>query len=144
MAAAGRGIVTFPRRMPTRFWHVALAGATIACSQPSTATVVGQWGGTEVSLVIDRSGGNLTYQCGSGTIDSSWTLTSDGQFAGSGEHYLGGGPAPSGGRPPHAALYAGQVNGNTLTLTVTIPDLDEVLGPYQLKRNGAPVSEVCV
>lgn len=122
----------------------ALLGLVIGCASPTAPTVVGAWGGTQVSLTLDRSGGALTYACGAGTIDSAWTLSGSGMFTASGEHYFGGGPVPPQGSTPHPAQYTGQVNGDVLTLTVTLLDLHETLGPFTLVRGGPPVHELCV
>lgn len=116
----------------------------LACTTPTEPTVIGKWGGTVASLVLDSSGGTIQYQCGSGTIDPGWNLTPDGTFSATGLHYYGGGPVPSGGHPSHPASYAGHVAGNHMTLTVTVTDTDAVLGPFDLVRNGPPVSEICV
>ena len=115
-----------------------------ACSPPTAPDAVGSWGGPFASLVLTAQGGTVTYLCGAGTIDSGWTLTSDGGFEAVGQHFFGGGPAPTEGRPPHPARYAGLIRGNTLTLTVTVTDLDQTIGPFELKRGGPPVEEVCV
>lgn len=116
----------------------------IGCAAPTAPSVLGAWGGTEASLTLTRFGGTVAYACGAGTIDSTWTLSADGHFAASGRHYFGGGPAPAQGRPPHPARYAGQVEGDHLTLTVTLIDVDQMLGPFHLVRGGPPVLERCV
>ncbi len=114
------------------------------CASPTAPVMAGGWGGAQVSLVLERSGGELTYPCATGTIDSTWTLSPDGVFAGSGQHYFAGGPVPPGGGTPHPASYAGQVNGYVLTLTVTLTDLKQTLGPFTLVRNGPAVHLMCV
>lgn len=118
--------------------------ASLSCASPTEPAVAGAWGGTEASLVLTTSGGALSYQCGEGTIDSAWALAPDGSFAASGLHYFGGGPVPAQGRPPHPARYQGQVSGNRLTLTVTLTDGGQVLGPFHFTRNGPVVHELCL
>ena len=127
-----------------RLRFIALLPLVVSCASPTAPVVAGTWGGTQVSLALDRSGGALTYPCGTGTIDSTWTLSETGVFAASGRHFLGGGPVPPQGSPPHPARYDGQVNGAVLTLTVTVLDLNETLGPFTLVRGGPPVHEMCV
>jgi hypothetical protein len=122
-----------------------LAWALIAgCASPVAPSILGEWGGTQASLTLTLSGGTLSYPCGAGTIDSAWTLEAGGQFSATGEHFFGGGPMPVQGRPPHPARYTGTVAGNILTLTVTVIDLDQKLGPFHLVRGGPPVPELCV
>jgi hypothetical protein len=121
-----------------------LLALVVGCTPSTAPALVGAWGGTQASLTLERSGGALTYPCGTGTIDSTWTLSESGAFAASGQHFFGGGPDPVQGRPPHPARYTGQVSGNLLTLTVTLLDLNETLGPFTLVRGGPPVQEMCV
>ncbi len=115
-----------------------------ACGSPAAPPVEGAWGGTEASLTLTQAGGTLQYPCGAGTIDSGWTLSADGVFTATGQHFFGGGPVPIGGRPPHPAEYMGQVAGASLTLTVTLTDVGDTLGPFHLIRDGPIVTEVCV
>jgi hypothetical protein len=116
----------------------------LACSSPTAPDVLGSWGGKEASLVLTASGGTLSYACGAGTIDSAWTLSHAGQFVASGQHFFGGGPVPPQGHPAHPARYSGQVQGDKLTLTVTLSDLNQTLGPFHMVRGGPPVLEMCV
>jgi hypothetical protein len=115
----------------------------LACGSPTAPDIDGAWGGIEASLTLAASGGAVQYQCGAGTIDSAWTISPDGVFAATGEHFFGGGPVPPGERPPHPATYAGQVDGSVFSLTVTLTDLDQTLGPYHLERDGPVVTELC-
>ena len=117
--------------------------AVIGCTSPTAPAVAGNWGGTQASLILARSGGTVSYQCGAGTIDSTWSLTTDGRFAGTGLHYFGGGPVPVQGRPPRPARYEGQVDGDVLTLTVVLTDAGQTLGPFRLLRGGPVVRELC-
>jgi hypothetical protein len=116
----------------------------LGCLSPTAPDVLGSWGGKEASLVLTTSGGALSYPCGAGTIDSAWTLSSAGLFVASGQHFFGGGPVPPQGPTPHPARYSGQVQGDDLTLTVTLTDLGQALGPFHLVRGGPPVVEQCV
>src|SRR5574341_1167650 len=125
-----------------RLSALALCGFAIACDSPTAPTVLGDWGGQQASLSLTHSGGSVAYQCGAGTIDSAWTITKDGQFTASGMHHFGGGPVPPGGHPPHPARYSGQVDGQFLTLTVFVADLQQTLGPFHLIRGGPPVHEL--
>ena len=122
---------------------VALAGAA-ACASATAPDAVGAWGGTQASLMLTAAGGTVSYQCGSGQVDSTWTVSSTGSFLATGEHYFGGGPVPVGGPAPHPAVYRGDVDGDTFTFTVTLTDLSETLGPFRMVRGGPQVQEICL
>lgn len=126
-------------RIPILF----LLPLALGCSSPAAPDVLGSWGGMEASLVLTASGGTVSYACGAGTIDSAWALSQFGQFSGTGLHFFGGGPVPPEGHPPHPARYSGVVKGDDLTLTVTLTDLNQSLGPFHLVRGGPPVFELC-
>jgi hypothetical protein len=127
-----------------RLGLVALLPLALGCSSPTAPDVVGAWGGAQASLVLGPSGGTVSYLCGAGTIDATWTVNADGRFVASGEHFFGGGPMPVGGATPHPARYDGRVVGDRLTLTVAITDLNETLGPFDLMRGGPAVHEICL
>lgn len=131
-------------RVPKYLLPLLLVLAALSCTSPTAPEVAGTWGGTSVSLVLRTDGGDLTYQCGTGTIAPGWNVAADGTFTATGEHFYGGGPAPSGGRTPHPATYSGHVDGDHMTLTVAVTDTDSVLGPYELVRDGPEVSQICV
>ena len=121
--------------------------AGLACADPTTPPdleLAGQWGSPDAALTLSMAGGTVQYACGSGTIDSGWSVRADRTWQARGQHYTGGGPAPSEGRPPHAATYTGRVQGDVLIFTVVVPDLGAVLGPFTVKRNAPGASEICV
>lgn len=122
---------------------ILMSGCTSASTPNSGPDPVGQWGSREASLVLKQSGGTMAYQCGHGSIAPSWTVEPDGSFEGVGQHYFGGGPVPEGGRQPHPASYSGTVIGDRFTLNVTLTDLSQALGPFNLVRNGSEVTELC-
>ncbi len=115
-----------------------------ACGNPTGPDAIGQWGGPDANLSLTRSGGTVEYGCGTGTIDSSWTLSTAGEWNATGQHFTGGGPVPIGGHPPHPAQYAGTVDGSRLTFTVTLTDLHQVLGPFVLERGRTVSLNLCV
>ena len=127
-----------------RFRFLPLLAIVLACSSPTAPMAEGDWGGTSASLSLSRSGGVLSYACGTGTMDSAWVLSPDGLLSGAGQHFFGGGPLPSQGRPPHPTAYSGRIEGNVLVLTVTLTDLGQTLGPFRMLRGGPKVYEMCV
>jgi hypothetical protein len=129
---------------PVRSLCLAAVAFAAACATTTAPAAVGTWGGTEASVALTRSGGTVSYACGMGTIDASWTLAADGRFAATGVHYLGGGPVPAGGGTPHPAVYSGLVSGDRFEFTVTLTDLGQTLGPFHMVRDGPVVLEICV
>lgn len=125
-------------------FSVGLSAVLLACSSITDSGAVGQWGSPQASLTLDRSGGAVAYQCGAGTVDSTWSVSADGQWLATGQHFFGGGPEPIQGRPPHPARYSGRIAGNRLDFTVTLTDVGQTLGPFHLTRGGPTVSEVCL
>ena len=116
----------------------------LGCQSATAPDAVGTWGGREASLVLTISGGTMSYPCGASTIDSTWALSPTGQFTAVGQYFFGGGPVPPQGGTPHPARYSGQVQGDALTLTITLTDLSQTLGPFHLFRGGPPVVQMCV
>ncbi len=116
-----------------------------ACGETGTGpSVAGGWGGQAASLQLAPEGGVIQYQCGAGTIDSGWTFTKRGAFTAVGVHFFGGGPMPPEGQPGYPARYSGQLVGSRLTFTVTVAELNQVLGPFEVVRDGPRVANMCV
>jgi hypothetical protein len=127
---------------------VALFGVT-SCRDDSVqpaAVVEGQWGAAHVSLLADAEGGTLEYDCAIGTIDAALVLDADGSFDVPGTHTRGtGGPAHLDQRPDtHPARYEGRLSKDTLTLTVTLTDTGDVIGPFNLVRGERGVIYKCL
>jgi len=118
--------------------------AILACGDTTAPEVTGTWGGPEATLVLAAQGGTVEYACGTGTIDSGWHVAGDGRWTATGQHFSGGGPVPGEGRPPHGATYTGTFRGDVLTFTVTVPDIEAVLGPYRVRRGAPGASEICL
>jgi hypothetical protein len=103
---------------------------------PGWFIIIGDWGGEHVQLELEEEGGTLEYDCAHGTIDPGWTIDDEGKFAGTGEHVIEhGGPVQEGEvLPARPATYDGTVDGDDMTLTVTLSDSAQIVGTYQLQR----------
>ncbi len=122
-----------------------LAGlVALACHSTTAPDAIGTWGGQEASLVLSDSGGTMSFACGSSTVGPSWTVGSGGRFSATGQYFFGGGPVPPQGTPPHPARYAGLIQGDQFTVTLTLTDLNQTLGPFHMIRDGPPVLPRCV
>jgi len=118
--------------------------ATLGCSDPAAPEITGQWGGPNATLILAPAGGTVEYACGSGTIDAGWRAEPDGHWLATGRHFVGGGPLPDEGRPPHAVTYTGVFRGNVLTFTASVPELGSTLGPFTVRRGAPGASEICL
>jgi hypothetical protein len=99
----------------------------------------GTWGGQHISMEVDGGSASIEYDCARGTIDGPLTLDTKGRFTWRGNHYREhGGPVrrdePSNSQ---AAIYKGWIEGDTMTLTVSLENSDESLGTYTLKRGSS-------
>ncbi|HAF12835.1 MAG TPA: hypothetical protein DHU55_01530 [Blastocatellia bacterium] len=99
----------------------------------------GVWGGQHISIEFAGPSASIDYDCAHGTIDGPLTVDSKGRFSWRGIHTREhGGPVrrneKSNNRP---AVYTGWIQGNTMTLTVTLADTNEVLDKFTLTR-GSP------
>jgi hypothetical protein len=115
------------RRAPRRSKHTTKKMNTIE---------KGTWGGPHIQLDVTDGGASVQYDCAHGTIDERLTLDAAGRFDVRGTHAREhGGPVRIDEKESReAARYAGRVEGETMTLTVTLADSKEPLGTFTLKR----------
>jgi hypothetical protein len=96
------------------------------------------WGGTHIGLVITVSGGTVEYDCAEGEILEPIRIT-NGRFNVLGVHYMGvGGPIGVDRVHPRPARYEGTVDGDKMTMTVTLTDTREQVGRFDLVRGENP------
>jgi hypothetical protein len=119
-----------------------------ACSSPTAAgdrrtLAPGSWGGNHVALEVTSSGGTVEFDCAHGTITEPIALDDDGRFDAAGtyvrEH---GGPVREGEEDARPARYGGRVQGQTMTLTITVAG--ESVGPFELERGRTPRITKCL
>ena len=125
----------------------ALVAVTALCSPtyegaPSVAT--GTWGGDHIRLEVTDRGAQADFDCAHGSIDEPVTLDGDGRFDAKGS-YAPEGPGPQRedgqGRP---VRYAGRVQGSTMTVTISIVESGETVGPFTLTRGKTPKITKCL
>ena len=93
------------------------------CSDPVPGIPTGDWGGDGVSMTVSDSGATLLFNCASGTITQPLSVSAQGDGTWSGT-YRRASPLP--GSVPdtnHPATYHGHVQGATMTLLPSVPDL---------------------
>jgi len=118
--------------------------AGLACSESTLPDGPEEWGGPDATVTLSATGGSVVYLCGTGAIDAGWSIARGGAWRATGQYYAGGGPAPAEGRPPHRAAYDGVFQGDVLTFSVSVPDLDTTLGPFSVTRGKPGASEICL
>jgi len=106
-----------------------------ASRERRSAVETGIWGGAHIRLQVSASGAEVEYDCGHGTIEKM-TLDGDGRFDVRGTHTRErGGPVRLGeeaNRLP--ARYIGKVEGQTMTLRVTLDEAGEEVGAFNLTQ----------
>lgn len=129
----------------TSILFVAIALAACSDSSPVAGPKDGKvrpgiWGGDHVGVTVTETGGTLEYDCAAGTIDQPFMLDAAARFDLVGTHVRGhGGPARDGEEPDrHPARYTGRIDGGTMTLTVTMTDLNQPVGTFTLTVGASP------
>jgi hypothetical protein len=100
-----------------------LLGATAMAGHAAPSKMLtGQWGGDRAIMMLTDKGGQISYDCGQGSIEGGIGLDAKGGFRAKGRHedYMSG--------PQHAdmapmlkpAAYRGSVTGKILTLHVRV------------------------
>ena len=132
------------------FWMTTFA-ALLSCVSASSADrsrlAAGVWGGPHIRLDVAEDGtAAVEFDCAHGAITEPIVPDGQGAFRAAGtftrEHP---GPVREGregaGRP---AVYAGKVEGERMTLTITLAGSGEELGSYELIRGKTPRLTKCL
>ena len=134
----------------TRIRLLLLLAATSACATSivgidDTRVPTGVWGGDHVALTFTEAGAHLEFDCASGdvtvplTLDKTGRLEVDGVFIR--EH---GGPIRSDEVPDRQpARYSGHVEGQTMTLEVTLTSSNESVGSFTVTLGAEPRVRKC-
>lgn len=126
-----------------RFLTMLVALATVSCSGTATdnsAPLTGAWGGPELLVTVTGHAATTEFICANGTIDQI-APDANGNFSSTGT-YVFEHPA-AGQAASHAARYDGQVTGNTMRVTVTVSDTQQVFGPFTVTFGAAGPSTLC-
>ena len=99
----------------------------------------GTWGALHIVMEVSAESASIEYDCAHGTINGPLALDRRGRFSWAGTHTTEhGGPIRRDEKPNHRpARYTGSINGKTMTLTVTLTDTNETLGPYTLTHGNS-------
>ena len=96
-------------------------------SQKMQRIATGVWGGTHIQIEVGEKSATIEYDCANGSIDGPLVVDGNGKFSWRGTHRMErGGPIRADEKQKeYPATYTGSVNGNTMTLTLKISDMDE-------------------
>lgn len=137
----------------TLLWTLALS-ALLACASAAAERgrlAAGTWGGPHIRLdVLDGADAStaaaVEFDCAHGSITEPIVPDGSGVFKVAGR-YVRERPGPvregqeDGGVP---AVYAGKVQGKSLTLTITLTGSGEELGPFELIQGKTPRLTKCM
>ena len=106
----------------------------------------GVWGGEHIKLDVHDTGAGFEFDCAHSTVSKPITLDGRNHFEAEGvyirEH---GGPERPGQAPDsHPVRYAGRVEGDEMTVTVTLTDINRTIGTFTLVRGAAPMLMKCM
>lgn len=134
-------------RKPACALALVVSLAAVGCiSHPTPAIALGPWGGSHVSMHVTSAGARLEYDCAEGVIEEPLRPDAEGRFTATGIHTPGhGGPIRVGEiLPVFRARYDGHVDGERMSLLVTIPETGVVLGSFQLRRGRSGLLVRCL
>lgn len=134
-------------RNPIRVLALAVSLAAAGCiTNPTPVIVPGPWGGSHVSMQVTSAGAHLDYDCAEGVIEEPLRPDAEGRFTAVGTHTPGhGGPIRAGEiLPTFRARYDGQVNGERMSLLVTLTETEVALGFFQLRRGSSGLLVRCL
>lgn len=128
----------------TRIAAVLSTLAVIACSTvtPTPITeVAGTWGGENAGLIVDKTDVHVHIGCTVGDAVGPIRPNPDGRFVATGTYNVDAYPVNRG--IVHPASFTGRIVGETMTLTVTLTDNGQVLGPVTLIYGKEPKMGPC-
>ncbi|MDT7541159.1 MAG: hypothetical protein QOE33_1063 [Acidobacteriota bacterium] len=118
----------------------ATSGQSSKVNRTMEGARTGTWGGEHISLDVNAQGARVEYDCAHGTIDQKIVADERGHFDLRGTHVRehGGPVRKDETADSHPAQYAGQIKGDTMSLTVTESDTKEVVGTFTLVYGQQP------
>jgi ketosteroid isomerase-like protein len=128
-------------------WRAVAQMAAVLTENPGVdprPLTAGSWGGDHVGMEVTEKGARLDYDCAHGTIDEVIALDERGRFEVRGTHVREGpGPSRPEGGKGEPARYSGTVDGDTMTLTVTLAASEQQVGSFTLIRGRMPRIQKC-
>lgn len=114
---------------------LALLACSAATSTPITE-VVGTWGGENAGMIVTANDVHVHIACTLGNTVGPIHPDADGRFEATGTYNVDAYPVDRG--ITHPARFSGRIIGKTMTLTVSLTDTGQVLGPVTLVYGEEP------
>jgi hypothetical protein len=118
--------------------------AILACSAATSTPitdVVGTWGGENAGLIVTNNEVHVHIGCTLGNATGPIRADANGRFETTGTYNVDAYPVDRG--ILHPAAFSGQIVGQTMTLTVTLTDNGQVVGPVTLVYGKEPKMGPC-
>jgi hypothetical protein len=118
--------------------------ALIACSAATSTPitdVIGTWGGDNAGMIVNGNDVHVHIGCTLGDAVGPIHPDENGHFEVSGTYNVDAYPVNRG--INHPANFSGQIDGQTMTLTVSLTDTARVLGPVSLVYGKEPTMGPC-
>lgn len=103
------------------------------------------WGGEHVRIEFNDGEARVEFDCAHGTITGPLKTDSEGRFALDGT-YVREGPGPirlNAPRVSQPALYSGTIEGERMSLTVTLTNTSQEIGRFTLTRGSEGLIRKC-
>ena len=114
-------------------------------TRQTPASVRGTWGGLHISIEVTASGAEINYDCAHGSITEAIAPDREGKFVVKGVHVTEHpGPIREGEDNSQPATYSGSIEGETMTLTVTLAGTGEAVDTFTLTRGKAGRVRKCL
>ncbi len=118
-----------------------LAAACFNGPSAPVAQVSGTWGGEDAGLIASDTSAHVHIGCTLGDTSAPIRTGNDGRFDAAGTYNVDAFPIDRG--IIHPARFTGRIDGDEMTLTVTLTDTQKKVGPVTLIRGKEPHMGPC-
>ena len=121
-----------------------LLAVVLSCQSGPAAPIVeiaGTWGGENAGLIAEDTVAHVHIACTLGNARGPIRLDSYGRFEATGTYNVDAYPVDRG--IVHPARFSGELDGQVLTLSVTLTDTGQQLGPVKLTKGKEPKMGQC-
>ena len=127
-------------RIPVILSVFAVAACSAATSTPIT-DVAGTWGGDNAGMIVNGNDVHVHIACTLGNAVGPIHPDVNGRFETTGTYNVDAYPVDRG--ITHPARFSGRIVGKTMTLTVSLTDTGQVLGPVTMVYGEEPRMGPC-